>query len=193
MHRVAERWHGVRHAVRLSRTRSRGQLPRSGALGAHARDAGVAMRKAERHAQRTAGVAGGRLNPDILERPFPLNASVADAVERDAAGHAQLVEPGQLVRRARHLHHHFFGDVLNRSRQVEFPLGQRRLGWPRRTAKQSLEPADRSWSSRGRTRSTPDSAGCSHRRGCRRCDRESPRRTAARRRARAPSPCTRRS
>ena len=45
----------------------------------------------QRRAQRAAGVARGRLNPDVLERPLAQDAAVADAVERHAAGQAQVL------------------------------------------------------------------------------------------------------
>src|SRR5262245_34168588 len=40
-----------------------------------------------------AGVAGGRLDPDVLERTVAENLAVGDAIERDAAGQAQVLEP----------------------------------------------------------------------------------------------------
>ena len=51
----------------------------------------------QRRAQRAAGVAGGGLDPDVLERALAQDAAVADAVQRDAAGQAEFFEPGQLV------------------------------------------------------------------------------------------------
>ena len=48
-------------------------------------------------AERAAGVAGRRLNPDVLERPFAQDAAVADAVERHAAGQAQVLHAGLRV------------------------------------------------------------------------------------------------
>ena len=46
-----------------------------------------------RDAERAAGVAGGRLDPESLERAFAQQPAVADAVERDAAGQAQVSSP----------------------------------------------------------------------------------------------------
>ena len=99
------------------------------------------MPQAERHAQRAAGVAGRRLHPHLLERPLAQDAAVADAVERDAAGQAQVAHPGLAVRERGHLQHHLFGDVLNRARQVHLALRQLALGLARRPADQPLERA----------------------------------------------------
>ena len=54
----------------------------------------------ERGAERAAGVARRRLDPDALERAVAQDLAVGDAVERDAAGEAQVLLPG-LARRAR--------------------------------------------------------------------------------------------
>ena len=51
----------------------------------------VAMPGEQRRAERTACVAGRRLNPQSLERALAQEAAVADAVQRDAAGQAQVV------------------------------------------------------------------------------------------------------
>ena len=44
----------------------------------------------QRRAERAAGVAGRRLNPDLLERAFAQDPAVADAVERHAAGQDEV-------------------------------------------------------------------------------------------------------
>ena len=53
-----------------------------------------------RHAERAAGIARRRLDPEPLERPFAQQPPVADAVERDAAGQAEVLEPGLACARA---------------------------------------------------------------------------------------------
>ena len=45
----------------------------------------------ERRAERAAGVAGRRLDPDVLERAVAQHLAVGDAVERHAAGQAQIL------------------------------------------------------------------------------------------------------
>ena len=44
----------------------------------------------ERRADRAAGIAGRRLDPDALEVAVAQHLAVGDAVERDAAGEAQI-------------------------------------------------------------------------------------------------------
>src|SRR5918999_1522168 len=51
----------------------------------------------EGRTQRSARIAGGRLHPDFLERPFALDAPIRHAVERDTAGEAQVWQPGLRV------------------------------------------------------------------------------------------------
>ena len=45
----------------------------------------------------TASVAGGGLNPDLVERPFSQHAPVGHAVERHATGQAKFLQTGQLL------------------------------------------------------------------------------------------------
>ena len=58
-----------------------------------------------RHAERAAGVSGGRLDPDLLERTFAKDPAVADAVERDAARQTQIFSCRFRDARSRHLQH----------------------------------------------------------------------------------------
>ena len=46
----------------------------------------------ERGTERAAGVAGRRLHPDALELAVAQDLAVGDAVERDAAGQAQIAD-----------------------------------------------------------------------------------------------------
>ena len=46
----------------------------------------------QRRAQRTAGVAGRRLNPDVVERPFAQQPAVGHAVERHATGQHEVLQ-----------------------------------------------------------------------------------------------------
>jgi len=71
--------------------------------------------------------------------PASPDPSVADAVKRHAAGQAQVGQPGLLACETRHLDHRFFGDVLDRARQIHLTLGQLGFGLPRRAVEQSLE------------------------------------------------------
>ena len=102
------------------------------------------MPDVQRDAERAAGVAGGRLNPELVDDLLAQDPSVADAVERDAAGEAQVAEAGLLSRVPRHLDHRFFGDVLNRARQVHLALRQLGFRPPGGTIEEPLEGGDRS-------------------------------------------------
>ena len=97
----------------------------------------------QRHAQRAAGVPRRRLDPDVVERPLAQDAPVADAVERDAAGQAELAQPGLGVDVARRPQHRLLGNRLDRRGDVHLALGDGRLGPPRRPVEQRVEPARR--------------------------------------------------
>ena len=91
------------------------------------------MPDAHRDAERTTRVAGGRLHKYLVERAFAQDAAVSHAVQGHAAGEAEVAHAGFLVREGDHLEHHLLGDVLDRSRQVHFALGQLAFGLPRST------------------------------------------------------------
>src|SRR5207247_6322731 len=65
-----------------------------------------------------------RLDPELLERTLPKQSAVAHAVQRDASGETQIAHPRLAVRERRHLQHHLFGDLLDRTRQIHFALRQ---------------------------------------------------------------------
>ena len=72
--------------------RARGAMPRwPSREPRHALVAQQLVPDEQRRAERAAGVAGGRLDPDVLERPLAQDAAVADAVQRHAAGQAQVL------------------------------------------------------------------------------------------------------
>jgi hypothetical protein len=90
-------------------------------------------------AERPAGIARGRLDPDLLERTVAQDPAVAHAVERDAARHAQILRAGHFVHVTRRLEHRVFGDGLDRRREVHVAFRDRRLRPARRTAEQLVE------------------------------------------------------
>ena len=67
-----------------------------------------------------------------LERTLAQQPAVADAVERHAAGQAQVLEAGLAVHRARHPQHDLFAHDLHRAGEVHLPL--RQLASPARAA-----------------------------------------------------------
>jgi hypothetical protein len=75
-------------------------------------------------ADRSAGVTGGRLDPQALVRPFPQDAPVPDTVQRHTAGQAEVFRAGFVVNRAGEAEHHLFGNLLDGPRQVHFSLCQ---------------------------------------------------------------------
>ena len=103
----------------------------------------LAVPDQQRCAERAAGIAGGRLNPDVLERPFTQQAPVRHAVERHAAGHDQVGCVGQAVEMPRRAEHRVFAHHLNGRGEVHFLRGDERLGLTRRTAEQLMEPGRR--------------------------------------------------
>ena len=65
------------------------------------------------HAERTARVAGGRLDPQLLERPLAEEAPVGYAVERHSPREAELVQSRLPVDGAGHSYHDLFTHRLN--------------------------------------------------------------------------------
>src|SRR4051812_40409784 len=98
------------------------------------------MPQAHRDTERAARVSGRGLNPDLVERALAEDATVANAVQRHAAGETKIARAGLAVSESRDLQHHFFRDVLNRPRQVHFATGELRFGRPWRAAEQLVEP-----------------------------------------------------
>ena len=80
-------------------------------------------------ADRIPVIARGRLNPDILESGLARDAPIGDAIERDAAGHAQILGAGRLAQPDGTLQQHRLGILLNLARQV-FPMPHRGTRFP---------------------------------------------------------------
>ena len=90
-------------------------------------------------ADRAAGIARGRLYPDILEGAVAENFAVGDAIERDAASEAEIVDPMLARERPREPQHHFLGHLLDRGGDVhmerrEQVFARSRTGAPNRSA-----------------------------------------------------------
>ena len=92
-------------------------------------------------AQGRAGVAGGGLDPDPLEDPFPQQLAVGHAVEGHAAGEAEVGGTGVLVQAAGQLEHDLLGDHLDRGGQIHMELTELRFPLPWRPAEQLVELA----------------------------------------------------
>ncbi len=78
----------------------------------------------QRGAQSAARIAGGGLDVDLLEAAVAQDLAVRHAVERNAAGQAQIPDPGFLAQRSRQPQHDLLGHRLNRRRQVHVALRQ---------------------------------------------------------------------
>ena len=88
---------------------------------------------------RTAGVAHCGLDPDRLEWPFAQDAPVAHAVQRHAAGQAQLFHAGLRLYAAGLTQHDLFADLLDRRGDVHIAPGDGLPAPARRAPEQSVE------------------------------------------------------
>ncbi len=79
-------------------------------------------------------------DPHPLERRVLEDAAVADAVQRDPAGHAEVGEAGAFVEVAGAAHHHLLGHLLDGGGDVHVALRQLGVGPTRRAAEQGVEP-----------------------------------------------------
>ncbi len=96
---------------------------------------------AQRRADRAAGVARRRLDPDAVETAVAQDLAVRDAVERDAARQAQLALAGLARNGAGHAQHDLLGHLLHRGGDVHVERGQELLRSARRLAEQVVERA----------------------------------------------------
>lgn len=90
----------------------------------------------ERGAEGSTGVAGGGLDPDVLEGGFAQQATVGDAIEGNAAGEAEVARAGGGMEVAGHAQDDLLGDDLHGGGKVEFALGQLGFGAPGRSAEE---------------------------------------------------------
>ena len=93
----------------------------------------------ERDTERPAGVAGRRLNPQILERSLAEDAAVADTVERDAAGEAQVLHPRLLVYVAGTPEHDLLSHFLDGRGDIHIAMRDPRVGFAWRCAEKPME------------------------------------------------------
>ena len=86
--------------------------------------------------ERPAGVAGGRLDPEVVEVALAEQPAVGHAVQRHAAGQDQVLHPGPRVHVAADPEHDLLGHGLDAGGQVHVPLLERRLRRARRPAEE---------------------------------------------------------
>ena len=82
----------------------------------------------QRRPQGAPGIPGRRLDPDVLECTLAQHLAVGHAIERDAAGHAEILHAGLRRQAPRHPKHDLLGHRLNRGGQVHLALADRALG-----------------------------------------------------------------
>src|SRR5439155_1560478 len=95
----------------------------------------------ERGSERTAGVPGRRLNPNILDRPVVQDLAVGDAVQRDTAGEAKPAHAGFRDKAADQAQDHLLGNRLDRCSEIHMPLFQTCLRRTRRSSEEITERA----------------------------------------------------
>src|SRR5437899_10285864 len=103
-----------------------------------------------RSPQSTSGIAGCRLDPDILEGPFAKETTIGNAIESDTTGKHQIFLRGLAVQFSGHPQHDLFGYFLDAGSQIHVALLEHRFAsfaagvrgsWTRPTAKQYVQPA----------------------------------------------------
>src|SRR5262245_40519802 len=97
------------------------------------------MPDGERDSDGAARVAGGGLDPDVVEQLLAQNQAVRYAIERDAASQAELFHSRLPLNETGHFQNRLFGDLLNAASQVHFPLGELRFRLARRAAEKLVE------------------------------------------------------
>src|SRR5262249_18156736 len=93
----------------------------------------------QRGTQRTTGVAGRWLHPDVLEGAIAQYSAIANAIERNTTREAQIVDSVRLGQAAGEAQHDLLGHLLHRRSQIHFALGEPRLRIAWRSAKQLME------------------------------------------------------
>ena len=111
-----------------------------------ARSIEMLMVGSERRADRAAGIARRRLDPDALEGSIAQYFAVGHAIERDAAGKTEIVDSVSLRQRARDAQHDLLSDLLHRGGEIHITLRERRT--PDRVAvhQRGRETSATSWS-----------------------------------------------
>src|SRR6185312_4833058 len=94
---------------------------------------------AECGADRAAGIARSRLNPDLLEGAVAQHLAVGDAVERDAAGKAEIGDAGLARLRTRDTQHDLLGNRLQRRGDIHVEVVEPLRRLSRWAAEQRVE------------------------------------------------------
>ena len=76
----------------------------------------------QRRAERSTGITGGGLNPDVVERPLAHEASVGHTIQGHAAGHHEPLLAGLGADVAAHAQDRVLGHGLDAGREVHVVL-----------------------------------------------------------------------
>ena len=93
----------------------------------------------ERDAKRAARIAGGRLDPEILEGPSRRIRPLATQLSATPPARQRFFRPVSRVHVPRHPQHDFLDDDLDRGGKIHIALGEQRLGSTRRAAEEPVE------------------------------------------------------
>ena len=83
-------------------------------------------------AERRPGVGGARRHPEALDVRVLEDLGIGDAIERHAAGHAQVARRVLLQQRAHHMQDDLLRHRLERKGHIAMPVGERLVGRARR-------------------------------------------------------------
>ena len=93
----------------------------------------------ERRAYGAAGVAGGGLDPQPLERAFAKDSSIAHTIQRNSSRQTEVLGTGFAMQASDETKHHFFGHFLDRAREIHVALSQQSFRFSGRTAEQIIK------------------------------------------------------
>src|SRR5690349_10800174 len=99
----------------------------------------ILMPNHQRGAECSTRIPRRRLDPDVVERAVAKDLAVADAIERDTAGEAEVALTRLARSVSRDLEHHLFGHFLNARGEIEVALREIRLRLARRSAEQTMK------------------------------------------------------
>jgi len=105
------------------------------------RNTEISVRSAVSSTERSAGVSGSGLDPDVGERSLTREAPVRDRVQCDSTCHAKVAEAGDLMCMPGHAKNDFLANLLNGAGKIHLPLSERALRRTRGSVEQLIEAA----------------------------------------------------
>ena len=89
--------------------------------------------------KRSSGIAGRRLDPDVLKKLFTEKAAIGDTIKGDSTGQTKILRPGRAADMTRHLEDNIFGHRLYARRHIHVALSQLFVRLPRRAAEKRVK------------------------------------------------------